>query len=139
MRLGLEVVIRLRAVNADYGIVFGGFAERDRFMRQIGQLQHQRVARRFGFGGLLVERGDFFAQILGLGFFGLGLGEFFLAHQRADFLAHAVAQGFERFHFGQGFAALFVQLEQFVNFGLVPCPARGQALSGQNRFFRGSI
>ncbi len=104
-------------------------------MRQVGQLQHQGIAGGVRLGRLLVERGDFFAQVLGLRFFGLGLGEFFLAHERANFLAHAVAQGLERFHFGQEFPALFIQLEQFVNLRLVPCPARGEARADEIGFF----
>ena len=104
-------------------------------MRQIRQSQHQRIARRLGFGRRLVQRGDFVAQIARLGLFRLRLGEFFLAHERADFLANAVAQGFERFHFRQGFPALLVQLEEFVNLHLVPCPARGEALADEIGFF----
>jgi hypothetical protein len=107
--LGLKSKFRLFAVDAHFGIVLGVLPSGDGFVRQIRQLQHQRIARRLGLGRLFVERGDFLAQIFRLGLFGLGLGEFFLAHERADFLAHAVALGFERFHFGQGFPALFVE------------------------------
>ena len=122
-------------MNAHFAIVFRRFANDDRFVRQVGQLQHQRVARGFAFGNLLFKRGNFFAQIFRLGFFRFGLGEFLLAHERADFLADAVALGFQRFHFGQGFPALFVELEQFVNFRLVPCPARGEARADEIGFF----
>ena len=111
----------------------------DRFVRQVGQLQHQGVARGLGLGGLLVQRGDFFAQFAGFGFFGLGLGDFLLAHQRADFLGDAVALGFERFDFGQRFAALLVQLEQFVNLSFSSPPRAWPGVGGQNRFFRESI
>ena len=95
-------------------------------MREIRQLQHQYIAGGFALGRLLVERGNLVAQVFGLGLFGFRLGDFLLPHQRADFLAHPVAEGFERLHFGQQLAALLVKFEQFVNFGFIAGPAAGQ-------------
>ena len=110
-------------------IVGGAFAGGHGFVRKIGQSQHQLIARGSRGGGLLVEGGDFIAQILGLRFFGLRLRQLFLAHQGADFLADAIAEGLERLDFGEEFATLFVELEEFVNFRLIPCPTRGEALA----------
>jgi hypothetical protein len=47
----------------------------------------------------------------------------------ADFLADAIAEGLERLDFSEEFAALLVELEEFVNFRLIPCPTRGEALA----------
>ena len=133
--MGLKAWVDFLADDANDRIVLGGLAQRNGLVRQVGQLQHQGVAGRLRLGRLFVEPGDFLAQVLGLRFFGLGFGEFFLAHERADFLADAVAEGLERFHFGQRFAALLIPLEQFVNLRLVPGPARGEARADEIGFF----
>jgi hypothetical protein len=113
--------------NPDDRIVSGAFTEGDGFVREVGQLQHQLIACGSGRCGLLVEGGDFIAQIPGLRFFGFRLGDFFLAHQGADFLADAIAKGLEGLNFGEEFAAFFVELEELVNVRLIPCPTGGEA------------
>ena len=120
-------------MNADFTIIFGGFTFGNRFVRQVRQLQHERIARGFNFAGLLVERGNAVAQLTRLRLFRLGLGGFLLSHQRADFLRDAVALRFERFDLRQDFPALLVELEQFINPGFIPRPARGEPLPDKIR------
>ena len=81
-------------MHAHFGIVFRCFADDDRFMWQIRQLQHERIAGDFDFRRRFVERRDFLAKIFGLRLFSFRLSQFLLAHQRADFLRHLVAFGF---------------------------------------------
>src|SRR5208282_3557293 len=56
------------------------------------------------------------------------LGNFFLAHQCADFFGNAVSLGLQSLHFRQQFAPLLIQLDYFLNPHFIPCPARRQAL-----------
>ena len=87
------------------------------------------LARNLNGFRFLVQRSDAVAQLTRLGFLGLGLGGLLLAHQGADFLRRAVALGLESFDLGEQFAPVFIQFEQPVNVGFVPCPACGKTLA----------
>ena len=121
-------------MNPDDRIVLRAFANIDRFVRQVWQLQHEGVARGLNFAGLLVERGNAVAQLARLRLFRLRLRGFLLSHQRADFLGNAIALRFQRFNFRQNFPPRFVELEHFINQGFIPCPARRQTPTHKIRF-----
>ena len=104
-------------------------------MRQIRQPQHQLVPGRLRLRRLFIQRRDPVAQVAGFLLLGLGLGEFLLAHERADLLGHALALGLERFDLAQQLAPQLVAREHLVNAGLIPCPARRQALAHEIRLF----
>ena len=135
VRFRLEGESRLLTNSSDDRIVFRGLSDLHRLMRQIRQLQHQRIERCIRLRQLLVERGNSVAEIPGFRLLRFGLGGFLLPHQGADFLRHPVALRLERLDFRQDFPPLLVESEQFVNFGLIPCPARRQARTHKIGFF----
>ena len=122
-------------MHPHHRVILRALAHRHRLVRQIRQPQHQLVPRRLRFRRLLVQLRDPVAQVAGFLLLRLGLRDFLLAHQRADFFGHALALGLERFDLAQQLAPLLVQLEQLVNAGLIPCPARRQALAHKIRPF----
>ena len=135
VRLRLEGERRLLAVKPHHRVILRALPDRHRLVGQIRQPQHQLIPRRFRFRRLLVQRRDAVAQVAGLLLLSLCLRDLLLAHQRADLFRHALALGLKRFDLAQQLAPLLVQLQQFVNAGLIPCPARRQALAHKIRPF----
>jgi len=133
--LGREIEMGFGAVDADFGVVGGALAGDDGCVREVGDGEHEGVALGIGSGGEFVELGDAVAEVAGFLFAGVGFGDFFLAHEGADFLGDAVALGFEGLDFGEDFPALFIGLEDCVNEFFVPCPTGGEALANEIGFF----
>ena len=81
----------------------------------------------FDLGDGLVERGDAVADVAGLAFLGLGLGQFLLAHERADLLGDCVALRLELLDLGQRRAAAVVKGEDLGDLRLIAGMAGGEA------------
>jgi len=86
VRLRLERKRGLFPVDVHDRIVLGGFAHRDRLMRQVRQTQHHAVSRRLRFGRLFVQLRNAVSQVARLLLLHLGLRSFFLSHERANLL-----------------------------------------------------
>lgn len=95
-------------------------------MRQVRQAQQNLIARGLDFRHLPVQLGDPMTNVFRLGFLRLGLGDFLLAHERADLLGDTVAPRLQLLHFGQPLAPLLVERERLGDFRLVAGPARGE-------------
>ena len=73
------------------------------------------------------------AERAGLGLLRLGLGEFFLAHERADFLGDFVAERLQVFDLLERVPTLLVELECLIDLGVIAAITRGEALLHQLR------
>ena len=98
-------------------------------MRQVGQPQQNVPQVGVHLTGLGVQLGNLVADVAHFGLFCLGLLEFFLAHERADFLRGGVALGLEFLDGGDGLAALGVEPHDIVHLGGEFLPAGGEAFA----------
>ena len=126
VRLRFEIEVRLLAPMAKFHVVLLAGTGRDAGVREVGQAQQNVAQLGVGLGGLAVQRGNLVADVAHLGFFGLGLVGFFLAHERANFLRGGVAPGLEILDGGDGFTALGVKPHDVVHLGGKFLPARGE-------------
>ncbi len=109
VRLGREIEFRWRAPAPDFDIVFRGLADRHAFVGQVGNAGQDVLQTGFEICGGFLQLLDLLAQFLGFGNLSGRILPALL--QLGDFFRRAVAPRFHGFGFGNGLAALGVDLD----------------------------